>query len=58
MSNLILTKNNIAEVYERLTGHNLKLNCNAAFDAWDTYENMVIKDGGMWFNSMFYPIGQ
>lgn len=58
MPNLILTKSNIAYVYERLTGTKLNLNCNAALDAWDNYENGIIKEGGMWIDSMFYPIGQ
>ena len=56
---LVLTENNIAKIYERLTGHHIDVtSCPAAFDAWDVYEQKIIKDGGFSANGIFYPIGQ
>ena len=41
-----LTKETIRKVYEFIHGEDcVKLNCDAAFDAWETYEKIVIEKG-------------
>jgi hypothetical protein len=50
---LQLTKNNIAEVYRFIHGEkSVKLNCNAAYDAWETFENNCIELGGLRLKTM------
>lgn len=55
---LVLSKENMIEVYEKLNNFKIPLNCAQEWDALSNLESMIIRDGGIRANGIFYPMGQ